>query len=324
MDARRVAVVAAIVLGSFACDRPGPSEPIAARRQTDVISLSRSDAHLVGPPGSLVFHSARGGTNKIFAAAADGAEAQQVTFGAGADIWPDISPNGRVVAFASNRSGNNEIYVLDLTDGSLLNVTNSSTDDNWPRWSPNGQRIAFQSNRDGNYNIYTVNADGTDLQRVTSEPVLDQFPAWSPNGKRLLFRRGTDLYAADADGEEQNVQRLTFAPAFLNQMGDWSPNGQQIAFMSTRDGYPSVFLMDADGETPENPAVNLTPKANGDAASAWVSRAPSWSVNGRSIYFMSMRPLTGTNVEIFAMNTDGSGLVRVTTSPGEDGGPRVR
>jgi TolB protein len=315
---------AVIVLVPSACDRPRPSEPIAAGLQADAGSLARSETHLVGPPGSLVFHSARSGINKIFEADADGGEPQQVTFGPGADIWPDLSPNGRYVAFASNRSGNNDIYVLDLTDGSVVNVTNNAADDNWPRWSPNGQRIAFHSNRDGNYNIYTVNADGTDLEQVTSDPLLDQFPAWSPNGQRLLFRRGTDLYAADADGEEQNVQRLTFAPAFLNQMGDWSPNGQQIAFMSTRDGYPSVFLMSADGETPDNSAVNLTPKGTNDPASAWVSRAPSWSVNGKSIYFMSMRPLTGTNVEIFAMNADGSGLVRLTTSAGEDGGPRVR
>jgi TolB protein len=315
-------VVLLLVLA--ACERQQFSEPTFDRFGAGLATRADGEAHLVGPPGSVVFYSARGGATKIFTMDPDGSDAQQITAGAGADIWPDISPNGKYVAFVSNRSGNNEIYVLDLRDGALLNVSNNPSDDNWPRWSPDGQRIAFHSNRDANYNIFTVNADGTDLQRVTSDPVLDQFPDWSPDGKRLAFRRGTDVYVADADGIEQNVQRLTSMPSFLNQMPAWSPNGEKIAFMSTRDGYPSVFLMGADGDTPEHPAVNLTPKGATDLASAWVSRAPSWSKNGQQIYFMSMRPLTGTNVELFAMNADGTGVTRLTVSPGDDGGPRMR
>src|SRR5262249_15430615 len=159
-------------------------------------------------------------------------------------------------------------------DGSLLNVSQSTGDDNWPRWSPNGHEIVFHSNRDGNYNIYVVNGDGTGIRRVTNSPLLDQWPDWSPNGKQIVFRRGSpgsDLYVVDADGEEQNLVRLTSSPTVLNQMATWSPNGQQMAFMSFRDGYCSVFLMSADGETAENPAVNLTPKGIGDANSAWCS-----------------------------------------------------
>lgn len=324
MNVRCVLCVLAMPVLAASCDRPQSSEPLSGNLPPRSASRSSTDAHLVDPPGSLVFYSARIGANKIFVANPDGSDPQQITDGPGADVWPDISPNGRFVAFASNRSGNNEIYVLDLSDGSLVNVSNAPGDDNWPRWSPNGQRIAFHSNRDGNYNIYTVNADGGDLHRVTNNSALEQFPDWSPDGKRLVFRRGTDLFVADADGEEQNVQQLTNLPQFLNQMASFSPDGQQIVFMSTRDGYPSVFLMSADGETSDQPAVNLTPKGENDPASAWVSRAPSWSKNGHQIYFMSMRPLTGTNVEVFAMNADGTAVTRLTESPGENGGPRIR
>jgi Tol biopolymer transport system component len=308
----------------LACDRQQLTEPVSLMSRAAATASANAAAHLVGPPGSLVFYSARGGSNKIFAMNPDGTEPLQLTDGPGADIWPDISPNGHSVAFVSNRSGHNEIYVLDLRDGTLVNVSNYVADNNWPRWSPNGQRIAFHSNRDGNYNIYTVSPDGTDLRQVTNDPALDQFADWSPDGRQLAFRRGTDVYVADADALEQNVRRLTTMPAFLNQMPAWSPNGQQIAFMSTRDGYPSVFLMSTEGDTPDHPAINLTPKGATDAASAWVSRAPSWSTNGQQIYFMSLRPLTGSNVEIFAMNADGTGVSRLTESNGDDGGPRMR
>ena len=320
MRAVRVPVITAVTalgLTVAACEQSLPSAPLAAPH-------AALDVHGVGAPGSLVFHSARSGNLEIYAANPDGSDPRRLTNDPADDIWPDISPNGRFVAFASLRTGNREIFVLDLQDGTLTNVSQSTGDDNWPRWSPNGQEIAFHSNRDGNYNIYVVNADGSALRRVTSNTLLDQWPDWSPNGKRIAFRRGFDVYVIDADGEEQNPVRLTNLPTVINQMPAWSPNGKQIAFMSFREGYCSVFLMSADGDTPDDPAVNLTPKTPGDANSAWCSRAPSWSRNGRQIYFQSARPSTGGDVELFVMNADGGGGERLTTSPGEDGGPRMR
>jgi Tol biopolymer transport system component len=278
----------------------------------------------VGPPASIVFHSARDGTSRIYAMNPDGSEQHAITSGPG-DVWPDISPNGRFVAFMSSRSGNNEIYVASVDGGAPVNVSNNSGNDNWPRWSPSGDRIAFHSNRDGNFNIFTVNPDGSDLRHVTSNAALDQWPDWSPDGKLLAFRRDMDIYVADANGEEQNVRRLTFLPTTLDQMPAWSPNGQQIAFMSAREGYIAVFLMSAaEGDTPDHPAVNLTPKTPGDLNSAWQSRAPGWSKNGQRIYFMSFRPSTGGDSEVFVMNADGTQPTRLTTATGEDGGPRSR
>jgi len=315
----RVSLIVSVGLLISACERPVPSDPVPVTH-----AMRQVGVHGVGAQGSLVFHSARSGNLDIYLANPDGSDPERLTNDPAEDSWPDISTNGRYVVFASLRTGNREIFVLDLQDGSLLNVSQSPGDDNWPRWAPNGKEIAFHSNRDGNYNIYVVNADGSGLRRVTSSTLLDQWPDWSPNGKRIAFRRGFDVYAIDADGEEQNPVQLTNLPTMINQMPAWSPNGQRIAFMSLREGYCAVFLMSVDGDTPENPAVNLTPKGLGDANSAWCSRAPSWSRNGQRIYFQSMRPSTGGDVELFVMNADGTEVQRLTTSPGEDGGPRTR
>jgi len=303
-------------------DSAGPALPLV------VGDVSAAAIHAVGPPASIVFHSARDGSSRIYVMNPDGTGERAITTGPG-DFWPDLSPDGRFVVFRSNRSGNNEIYVADVNGGTPVNISNSTANDDWPRWSPNGHRIAFHSNRDGNFNIFTVTPDGSDLRHVTTDAALDQWADWSPNGQQLAFRRGMDVYVADADGEEQNVRRLTFLSTVLSQMPAWSPNGKEIAFMSARAGYVSVFLMSAEGDTPEHPAVNLTPKGATDASSAWQSRAPSWSKNGKQIYFMSFRPSTfrpgvGNDVEIFVMNADGSQPTRLTNATGEDGGPRSR
>jgi TolB protein len=175
----------------------------------------------------------------------------------------------------------------------------------------------FHSNRDGNFEIYAMDADGLLPTRLTNYSGIDQFPDWSPDGKEIVFRRDTDIYVLELTTNV--VRRLTDALP-LNQMAAWSRNGRALVFMSSRDGYPSVFRMDSDGSN----QINLTPKNAADSASEWLSRAPSWSTNGRQVYFMSFRPSTGGDNELFVMNADGTGVYRLTSTIGVDGSPRAR
>lgn len=270
-----------------------------------------------GAPASVVFYSARDGNNEIYRMDPDGGSPVRITESPGSDIDPDISTNGREIVFTSNRTGNNDIYIVDSAGGNPVNLTQNSGNDGWARWAPDGQQIVFHSNRTGDFELYAMNPDGSGLVRLTDYPGVDQYPEWSPNGQEIAFRRDNDIYVLElASGD---VRRLTNAPQ-LNQMPSWSPNGKQLAFMSNRAGYISVFVMNADGSDQRN----LTPKTAGDLDADWISRAPCWSTNGRQIFFMSSRPSTGLDTEIFVMNADGSNPTRLTNSIGMDGSPRAR
>ena len=270
-----------------------------------------------GVPSSLVFFSARDGNNEIYRADWDGRRPLRITNDPAADVDPDISPNGRDIVFTSNRAGNNDIYIVDSNGRTAVNLTNNPANDGWPRWAPDGEHIVFHSNRDGNFELYVMNHDGSGPTRLTNYPGIDQFPDWSPDGREIAFRRDVDIHVLDLITGQ--TRRLTDAPP-LNQMPAWSPSGRKLAFMSMRDGYISVFVMNADGSGP----TNMTPKNAGDADSDWVSRAPSWSSTGRQIYFMSSRPSTNLDLEIFVMNSDGTHPTRLTSTIGVDGSPRAR
>jgi Tol biopolymer transport system component len=301
---------ATLVLLAACAGEPGtPLEPAAG-------ALAGAGSPAPGAPLSIAFQSSRDLNSEIYLMNPDGSNAVRLTNNNVSDVEPDLSPNGHRVAFTSSRSGNADIWVMNADGSDAVNLTSSAGADSWARWSPNGQQIAFESMRDGNWELYLMNADGSGLVRLTTYAGIDRYPAWSPEGGRLLFRRDHDVYVLDlADG---SATRLTTDPA-LDQMAAWSQNGRRIAFMSLRDGYCSVFLMNADGSD----QTNLTPKDPADASSAWCSRAPSWTRNGR-ILFMSFRPSTGGDVEVFVMDADGSALERLTTSPGEDGIPMTR
>ena len=279
--------------------------------------VSRMEGQGRGVPGGLTFFSARAGNNEIYTADWDGRRPLRITDHPASDTDPDLSPNGRDIIFTSNRSGNNDIYIVGAAGGQAVNLTNISANDGWARWAPDGWHIVFHSNRNGNFELYVMNGDGTGLTRLTDYPGIDQFPDWSPNGQEIAFRRDNDIHVLDLSSGES--RQLTAAPP-LNQMATWSQNGKQLAFMSTRDGYPAVFLMNDDGTGQRS----LTPKNADDLDADWISRAPSWSTTGRQIYFMSSRPSTGLDTEIFIMNADGTETTRLTTSIGMDGSPRVR
>src|SRR5688572_1052353 len=299
---------------------------VYAHRHATPESVTQGVVTSNGPSGSVTFHSQRDGNFNIYRMNLDDLEQIRITDDTAADTQPDLSPNGQQIVFVSNRltptnlEGDTEIFVMsaDGSDVRQLTSNGASAVEGWPRWSPNGRQIAFHSNRTGNYEIYIINADGMGETRVTTYSGVDQFPEWSPSGRQLAIRRDHDVYVIDAaDGE--NPARLTTHMA-LDQMAAWSPNGKQLAFMSLREGYCSVFLMNADGSE----QANLTPKDPADPASAWCSRAPSWSTNGQQILFMSFRPSTGGDAEVFVMNADGSGQTRLTFTRGEDGIPTGR
>lgn len=280
-------------------------------------------SHAGGPPSSVVFYSARDGNpkNQIYLMDPGGTNQALVTSDSASDVDPDISPDGKEIIFTSNQTGNNDIFLLDRSVGTVVNLTNNAATDEWARWSPDGKQIVFDSNRDGGvFEVFLMNADGSGTPvELTSTPTLDRYPSWSPDGKQIVLRRGIDIYTINADGTGTPVQLTNeLAPSFA-QMAVFSPDGRYIAFMSFREGYCSVFRMNADGSE----QVNLTPKAAADAAASWCSRAPAWSTDGQEIFFMSFRPSTGGKNQLFVMNADGSNMVQLTTD-GTSGSPRAR
>ena len=312
------------VVGLFTTSAP---HPVHAGQQPSSEPVGEDADAFGGPPHSIAFHSSREGNNEVYVMNPDGSDQTRLTMESRNDQRPDVSPNGRQIVLVSNRiitetnpSGDFEIFVMDSDGGGARQLTFNGAEDSWPRWSPNGRWVAFHSNVDGNFEIYVIRPDGTDLTRVTEYAGLDQFPEWSPNGKQLAIRRDTDIYLIELDGS--NPIQLTAGGSGFNQMASWSPDGKQLAFLSTREGYPSVFVMEADGSN----QVNLTPKPDDVAASAWSSRAPGWSRNGQYIYFTARRPVASVSENIFVMNADGTGVTQLTftTAPGVSAEAAVR
>jgi dipeptidyl aminopeptidase/acylaminoacyl peptidase len=83
----------------------------------------------------------------------------------------------------------------------------------------------------------------------------------------------------------------------------WSPDGRQIAFDSRPAGNGDIFVIDFQGGPPRK----LTNEASNEVV-------PSWSRDGRWIYFASDR--TGGSYEVWKMPSTGGSAVQVTRHGG--------
>ena len=239
--------------------------------------------------------------------------------------------NGKIAfmmnsSFAGPEAG---LYTIN-PDGSgltkLLSVPASPHSGGPPKWSPDGTKIAFDAEFGGFDQIYVINADGTGLTQLTFSPAGENHVTReSPDGARIVLSSNhgvssQEIMVMNADGT--GIVNLTNSPTSDEFQPDWSSDGSRIVFDSyaAGSGTQDVWIMDTDGSE----QADLTP-----GTEASFDGAATWSPDGTKLAFHSTRE---GNVEVFVMNSDGTGVTRLTEIPtsvsglqlGRPTGPRLR
>lgn len=136
---------------------------------------------------------------------------------------PQISPDGKTIAFVRKHVGDKNDYVTNLwvvaTEGGEPRQFTAGGKDRQPRYSHDGSRLAFISEREKSRpQIYSLSAAGGEAIAVTKFPegTLGEF-AWSPDGRLLAVSfRTQDPDWTEAARKERTDKGLNDPPRVLN------------------------------------------------------------------------------------------------------------
>jgi len=137
---------------------------------------------------------------------------RQLTRQAGHASHPDLSADGRWVAYYRYGGQQRDLWVVPVEGGRPQRITSDTASDLQPAWSPDGSQLAFSSNRGGAFAVWLIAVrdglrDGE--PRRLSPPGLVAFrPEWSPDGTHLAYCASGDVWLADAGGLRE-PRRLT-------------------------------------------------------------------------------------------------------------------
>jgi TolB protein len=159
----------------------------------------------------------------------------------GANLSPEVSPDGQKVAMILSRSGIPNLWVCNRDGSGLKQLTRTRDEDSCPTWSPDSREICFVC-RSGHARLQKVSVDGGSAHAVSVAGVYGNLtsPDWSPDGKWIAFTSGSGNFTiCVVPAEGGDAQKLV-----AGEDPCWAPNSRTIVFSRRVSNKQILCLLD--------------------------------------------------------------------------------
>jgi len=233
----------------------------------------------------IVFESSRDhpsgeNRNQIYVVNPNGSGLRGLTFAFDRARYPELSPDGTMIAFQGYTNGETSLWVTDADGSNPRRLLPEGSPGVCLTWAPDNKRIAF-TQPDGF--LYSTGLDSPEISLLMETTAYLRFPSWSPDGSKIAVERlysderRSEIVILDLETGEQRVLVEGMHP-------EWSPDGRKLAFDGPSDSGWSIFTVDAD-------ASNLTALTCGGT-----DMYPTWSPDGTQIVFDSGFTVRGLHI----------------------------
>ncbi|MCA1614892.1 MAG: protein kinase [Acidobacteria bacterium] len=227
---------------------PGAGESRRARQVTQGVAVEGIGGIAWTPDGRVVYSSQASGNWDIWTMDADGSNQRQLTRDSDQNLFPSISPDGRMVVFESYRGGRSHVWRMSL-DGSDQRRLTDGTGEFTPQFSADGRWIVYQSLAGVNWNLLRVPAGGGEPQ-LMAENILTA-PSLSPDGKHFAYPYWDEAAQTTKTAVvpfEGGPPVKTFADLPLKLV--WTTDSRALAYVDTRGGVSNIWTQPLAGGPP--------------------------------------------------------------------------
>jgi len=234
---------------------------------------------------------------------------------------PQLSPDGKWVAYTvteyslKENRGTTRIWLADIAGGaSPRQLTTGPGSDRQPRWSPDGRTLAFVSTRENGAQLWVLPVAGGEGRRLSNVPDGVSDPLWLPDGTGLLVT--SDIkWPAEQEIDRRNGEFPTDARLWTELLwrhwDDWRAGKRQHLFTVALSDGTAKDVTPLDHDVP-----TIATGGDGDVSVAPDGKEIAFAMHGDSTV------ADNTNVDVYVIGPDGSGMHAVTTNRGADNTPR--